>query len=176
MADVPFHQRREAALGLVLLSGVAIFCTSFPLQAAAWELRMLFYARFEWTESDLPALTRWFVDVFGYRPDCYLMAVVWWFFWPIAGSFGYCHFKYSKPVEFSSAFRYAFMYCWLIFVCFVCVVLMICSMPFAILLNELGHEPPAITAAIAPISWSLPIGAAGVAFGAWLRNRGSKSA
>lgn len=170
MAQNPFHHTRSSAAGLVVLAGFTIFFLSLPLQVAAWELRSLLFARFEWTESSLPSLTRWFVDLFGYRPDSYLTLVTWWFFWPFVASFAHCHFRYSHPAEFSAAFRNAYIYCAAVFALFLALVLLVLSFPFVILLAEL-HDAPAVASLIAPASWVLPVVVAIVALLSWWRNR-----
>lgn len=152
-----FHQQRSAAVFLVLLSGIVIFCLSLALQVFAWELRPLLNARFGWDERNLPMWTAVFVDLFGYRPDSYLTLVAWWFWWPMVGSLAYCHIRYQEPRGFAAAFMFAFILCWLVFVLFLSVILLICSMPFIILLAEL-HKPPAIASLIVPLSWAIPAG------------------
>lgn len=151
----PLFQRRGAAALLVLLSGVALFCLSLLLQVFAWELRPLLHARFGWTEAELPHVTAKFVDLFGYRPHSYLAFVVWWFWWPMVGALGYCHLRYPEPSKFGQAFLFAFVACWVLFLCFLAAVLMICTMPFVILLDEM-HRPPRVAALIVPISWLIP--------------------
>lgn len=167
----PFHQTRLSAFCLVLLSGGILFCLSIFLQVVAWELRGLLESRFGWSERELPWVTAWFIDLFGYRPDSYLTFVVWWFWWPIVGSFGYCHARYPHPSEFCVAFLSSFIYCWMLFIGFLSNVLVICSIPFIILLAEL-HESPAIALVIQPISWLLPIATLIVFHLAWRRYRG----
>ena len=169
MAQTPFHETRASAVGLVILAGLTVFFLSLPLQVAAWELRPLLYARFEWTESSLPSLTRWFLGLFGYRPDSYLTLVTWWFFWPFVASFAHCHFRYSDPSNFSAAFRNAYLYCSAVFALFLALVLLILCFPFVILLAEL-HEAPAIASLITPASWILPVVVALIAFLSWWRN------
>ena len=165
-----FHESRLSAVVLVVLSGMAIFCLSLALQVLAWELRPLLNARFGWDERSLPMWTAVFVDMFGYRPDSYLTYVVWWFWWPMVGSLGYCHIRYREHREFSTAFTFALVFCWLIFVLFVSVILLVCSMPFIILLDEL-HKPLAAVSVIVPISWIIPACTAIVVMIAWWRRR-----
>ena len=155
MVNVPFYQDRGSAVALVVLSGATIFCLSFAIQVFAWELRPLLHARFGWDDNELPLLTKAFLQLFGHRPESYLTFVVWWFWWPMVGSLGYCHFRYRNPSEFGSAFIFAFVFCWLVLLSFFSVILMICSMPFVILLADLT-APPAVAALITPISWLIP--------------------
>ena len=169
MALTPFHQTRSSAVGLVILAGLTIFFLSLPLQVAAWELRPLLYVRFESTESSLPSLTRWFVDLFGYRPDSYLTMVTWWFYWPFVASLAHCHFRYPNPADFSAAFRNAYFYSAAVFAMFLSLVLLVFSLPFVILLAEF-HNAPAVASIIMPASWFLPVAVAVIAFLSW-RNR-----
>ena len=93
-----------------------------------------------------------------------------WFWWPMVGSLGYCHIRYREHREFSTAFTFALVFCWLIFVLFVSVILLVCSMPFIILLDEL-HKPLAAVSVIVPISWIIPACTAIVVMIAWWRRR-----
>lgn len=169
-SDLSFHQRRSAAVLLVVLSGIAIFCLSLALQVLAWELRPLLNARFGWDERSLPMWTAMFVDLFGYRPDSYLALVTWWFWWPMVGSLGYCHTRYAENRDFAAAFMFFFVLCWLVFVVFVSIILLVCSMPFVILLAEL-HEPPKVASLIVPVSWAMPACAAAIVLVTWWRRR-----
>lgn len=155
-ADVPFYQRRGTAVWLVGLSGAIIVCLSLVLQVLAWELRPFLFARFGWSDPELPQLTAAFLGLFGYRPDGYLTLVTWWFWWPMVAALWCCHIRYREPREFASAFSVAFVSCWLIFGCYVAGILVICSMPFIILLDEM-HTPPAWAAVIVPLSWLMPL-------------------
>ena len=171
-SDLGFHQRRSAAVLLVFLSGIAIFCLSLALQVLAWELRLVLHARFGWDERSLPLWTAIFVDRFGYRPDSYLTLVTWWFWWPMVGSLGYCHIRYTESRDFAIAFMFSFVLCWLLFAVFVSVILLICSMPFVILLAEL-HESPRTALLIVPLSWAIPACTAAIVLVTWWRRKKS---
>ncbi|TWU09471.1 hypothetical protein CA54_47130 [Symmachiella macrocystis] len=150
---VPFHQRRDAAIAMVAVSGLALFLVGVFLQVVAWEYPTLIYARFG--EVEIPSIAERFLDMFGHRPHGYLAAVVFWFWWPMVTVLGYCHLRYPQPEKFSHAFLYGFVFCWLMFVFALSVMLMILSMSFILLLADLA-EPPWYMSAIEPVSWVIP--------------------
>lgn len=177
MADreTPFIATRADAVLLVLLSGIVVFLLSFVLQIVAWELPVLLFARFGWPpDSDLPTLTALFVDAFGRRSYGYLTYVTWWFWWPMAGSFAYCHLRYTSPREFTLAFGFWFVLCWLLFIVYLSFVLLVCAMPFVIMASDLRGPLP-LMSLVVPISWCIPILTAGVVVWA-LRRRNNSNA
>lgn len=158
MPQPRFHERRETAVALVVISGMMILGLSLILQVVAWEIRPLLAARFGWTNTaEFPTLTGAFADAFGYRPDAYLSAVVIWFFWPFVIALGHCHFRYRDPTEFAIAFLFWFVCCWLLVGFGIIVMLAISALGFVILLAELRPiPPPRVIALVSPISWTLP--------------------
>ncbi len=166
------HERRGTAVALVLMSGIMILCLSLVLQVLAWEIRPLLQARFGWDERDFPTLTRGFVECFGYRPDGNLGAVVLWLYWPMVCVLARCHYRYPNPEEFSRAFLFWFVCCWLFVACCIVLILAVCALSFVILLAELRSlPPPGVMSLVHPISWVLPFSVAVFVGWEWCRSR-----
>jgi hypothetical protein len=165
-AQRPADFRSHAAF-LVGTSVVVLLLISLTLQLAAWELRA--YYRSQHVKLPVPADT--FFDMFGHRPDSYLVAVVLWLWWPMVASLLYCHFRHRATHEFAIAFLYWFASCWMLAAGVIAFILVLCGWP--ILGNLLAdlQESPDYMVVVSVISWALPNLTVIFGVACWLRFR-----
>ncbi len=164
---------RKQAAGLVLGSAFVLFFISAPFQFAAWEFRGFYEAR----GIELNGLCKLYLVGFGHRPDCYLIAAIFWLWWPFVVSLIYCNRTYRSSPEFAIRFLYWFVSCWLLAGVVLTFFSFLCVFPaMAILLSDLAESPPAMRWVMV-VSWTLPV--AVLAYAIWcglqLQNQTSKA-
>jgi hypothetical protein len=157
---------RAHAVLLVFGSAFVLFFISAVFQVAAWELRHFYQSGKYGRLSGLPYI---FFDMFGHRPDLYLMAVIFWLWWPMVAMLLYCVNSCSH--NFARAFLYGFAYCWLLtavvlsFMAFLCVYQMM-----VILLHDVDGTPQCMWL-VSLVSWLLPVALLMFVIAYWLRFR-----
>src|SRR5688500_3364443 len=144
---------RPRAIFLVGLSALVLILLATALQVAAWEMAAL-YRSAPMSLHGLPALL---IDSFGHRPDAYLIAVVFWFWWPKVAVLVYCHHRHPEAQAFAIAFLYAFATCWLVTAAALAFLASAYVYPILmLLLANLQPSPPHMW--IVPVvSWCLPV-------------------
>lgn len=159
---------RPHAVFLVGASAGVLLFLSAVLQVAVWELR----AYYRSNGPGLPEPARTFFGTFGHRPDGYLIAVVFWLWWPMVAALAYCHHRHREPQVFAVAFLYWFVCCWLLAAVVLAFMAMLCVYPLlGLLLADLEGSPHYMWA-VSVVSWSLPVGVLLFAIACWLCFRG----
>lgn len=137
-------------------------------QVAVWELPSYYRARV----GDLPAPTDTFFEMFGHRPDGYLIAVVFWLWWPMVVALAYCHHRHREPQAFAVAFLYWFACCWLLAAVVLAFMAMLFVYPLLGLLLAHLERSPDYMWVVPVVSWSLPVAALFFTVACWWRFRG----
>lgn len=144
---------RPHAVFLVVASGFVLLFLSAVFQVVVWELRGFYRYR----GLGLSPLPRTFLDMFGHRPDCYLMAVVLWLWWPMVAASVYCHCRHSEAQAFATAFLYWFACCWLLAALVLTFMAVLCVYPLLMLMLADLEGSPDYMWVVSVVSWSLPV-------------------
>jgi hypothetical protein len=135
---------------------------------AAWDLPSFYRSK----GLGVPAPAKTFFDTFGHRPDAYLVAVVFWLWWPMVAALAYCHHRHRPPQAFAVAFFYWFACCWLLAAAVLAFMAMLCVYPvLTILLADLEGSPDYMWV-VSAVSWLLPVAVLVFGVACWLRFRG----
>ena len=157
---------RAHAVLLVFGSAFVLFFISAVFQVAAWELRH-FYQSGKY--GRLSGLSYIFFDMFGHRPDLYLMAVIFWLWWPMVAMLVYCVNRFSD--NFAQAFLYGFAYCWLLAAVVLSFIVHLAVYPMMVILLADGDGTPKYMWIVSLVSWLLPVVILMFAIAYWLRFR-----
>ncbi len=144
--------RLQAFLMVVVSAAVLLFLSAL-LQTVVWEAKSYYHRH----GPALPEPAKTFFDMFGRRPDGYLIAVVLWLWWLMVAELIYCHFRHRSARAFALAFLFRFVGCWLLAALVLSFMALMCVYPvFGLLLADLG-SPPGCMNAVPVISWMLPV-------------------
>jgi hypothetical protein len=144
---------RPHAVFMVVASGFVLLFVSAVFQVAVWELRGFYrYNRF-----GLSGWPKTFLDLFGHRPDAYLMAVILWLWWPMVAALAYCHCRHREPQDFATAFLYWFACCWLLAALVLTFMAALCVYPVLVLMLADLEGSPDYMWVVTVVSWALPV-------------------
>jgi hypothetical protein len=163
----PANYRPHAVFLVGTSAGVLLFVGAV-LQVAVWELP----AYYRSNGPGLPEPTKTFFKMFGHRPDAYLIAVVFWLWWPMVAALAYCHHRHREPQAFAIAFLYWFACYWLVAVLVLAFMALLCVYPILMLLLANLQGSPDYMWVVSVVSWSLPVAVLVFAVACWLRFRG----
>src|SRR5687767_9080229 len=96
------------AICLVAASAFALLFIGVAMQVGVWELRGAYMA----ARLRPTTLAGFFLDTFGHRPDGYLIAAVFWLWWPMPAVLVWCAQCHRDPQAFATAFLFGFVCCW----------------------------------------------------------------
>lgn len=147
----PVNYRTHAIFLVGASAGVLLFLSAV-LPVAVWNLPSYYRSR-----GELSALTKTFFEMFGHRPDAYLIAVVFWLWWPMVVALAYRHHRPRAPQAFAVAFLYWFACCWLLAAAILAFMAMLCVYPILGLLLADLEQSPEYTWGVAAVSWVLPV-------------------
>ena len=147
----PANYRPHAVFVVGASAAVLVFLSAI-LQVAVWDLRPYYRLNV----AGLPAPTEIFLEMFGHRPDGYLIAVVFWLWWPMVVALAYCHHRHRQPQAFAIAFLYWFACCWLLAAAMLAFMAMLCVYPLLGLLLAHLERSPDYMKVVTVVSWSLP--------------------
>jgi hypothetical protein len=142
---------RPHAIFLVVASAFVLLFVSAVFQGVVWELR----AFYRYKGLGLSSLPRTFLDMFGHRPDCYLIAVILWLWWPMVAALAYCHCRHRE--DFATAFLYWFACCWLLAALVLAFMAVLCVYPVLMLMLADLEGSPDYMWVVSVVSWSLPV-------------------
>ena len=163
----PANYRPHAIVLVGASAGVLLFLSAI-LQVAVWDLPSYYRSRV----GDLPAPTETFFEMFGHRPDGYLIAVVFWLWWPMVIALAYCHHRHREPQAFAVAFLYWFACCWLLAAVVLAFMAMLFVYPLLGLLLAHLERSPDYMWVVPVVSWSLPVAVLLFTVACWWRFRG----